>query len=75
MGHFKAIAIDMMEQHEWVQGDLFIDDELRTLLQNFKPSSEELQAELDELQAHAVSHTGINVKPRSEEHTSELQSH
>ena len=63
MGRMKDIAIDMMEQHEMVQGDLFIDEELRTLMQNFKPTPEELQAELDELQAHAVSHTGINVKP------------
>lgn len=71
MGRMKDIAIGMMEAHEWVQGDLFIDAELRTLLDNFKPrpplgeppSPEELQAELDELQAHAVSLPIVNVQP------------
>jgi len=63
MGQFKNIHIEMMEQHEMVQGDLFIDDELRTLMQNFKPSPEELQAELDELQAHAVSLPSLCVQP------------
>jgi hypothetical protein len=63
MGRMKDIAIGMMEAHEWVQGDLFIDAELRTLLNNFKPTAEELQAELDELQAHAVSLPVVNVQP------------
>jgi len=63
MGRMKDIAIGMMEAHEWVQGDLFIDEELRTLMQNFKPTPEELQAELDELQAHAVSLPTLSVQP------------
>ena len=63
MGRMKDIAIDMMEAHEKVQGDLFIDQELRTLLDNFKPSPEELQAELDELQAQAVSFPSISTVP------------
>ena len=63
MGRMKDIAISMMEDHEQVQGDLFIDEELRTLMQNFKPTAEELQAELEELQAHAVSLPAISVKP------------
>ena len=63
MGQFKQIHIEMMEAHEMVQGDLFIDEELRTLMQNFKPTPEELQAELDELQAHAVNLTSLSVQP------------
>jgi hypothetical protein len=63
MGRMKDIAIGMMEDHEYEQGDLFIDDELRTLLQNFKPTAEELQAELDELQAHEVSLPIVSVQP------------
>ena len=63
MGRMKDIAIGMMEDHEQVQGDLFIDDELRTLMQNFKPTAEELQAELDELQAHEVSLPSVSVQP------------
>ena len=63
MGRFKDIHIEMMEAHEQEQGDLFIDEELRTLLQNFKPTPEELQAELDELQAQAVSLPSLNLKP------------
>jgi len=82
MGRMKDIAISMMEAHEQVQGDLFIDDELRTLMQNsrpwmskreleelqvlmenFKPSPDELQAELEELQAHATSLPAICVQP------------
>jgi hypothetical protein len=46
--------------------DLLIDttdEELLVLLDNFKPTPEELQAELDELQAHAVSPPRINLKP------------
>ena len=52
MGRMKDIAIDLME-----------DEELQVLLDNFKPTLEELQAELDELQAHAVSPPRINLKP------------
>lgn len=52
MGRMKDIAIDLME-----------DEELQVLLDNFKPTPEELQAELDELQAHAVSPPRINLKP------------
>jgi len=63
MGRMKDIAIGMMEDHEQVQGDLFIDEELRTLMQNFKPTAEELQAELSELQAQALSYSSINLKP------------
>jgi hypothetical protein len=63
MGRMKDIAIGMMEDHEQVQGDLFIDEELRTLMQNFKPSAEELQAELDELQAQAVIFSSIEQVP------------
>ena len=63
MGRMKDIAIGLMEAHEQVQGDLFIDDELRTLMQNFKPTAEELQAELDELQAHAVSLPVLSLQP------------
>jgi len=63
MGRMKDIAIGMMEAHEQVQGDLFIDDELRRLLQNFKPTAEELQAELDEQQAHEVSLPVVSVQP------------
>ena len=63
MGRMKDIAISMMEDHEQLQGDLFIDDELRTLMQNFKPSPDELQAELEELQAHATSLPAICVQP------------
>lgn len=71
MGKFKEIHIGMMEAHEQEQGDLFIDEELRTLMQNFKPSpplgeppsAEELQAELDELQAQAVIFSSIEQVP------------
>jgi hypothetical protein len=63
MGRMKDIAIGMMEDHEYEQGDLFIDEELRTLIQNFKPSLEELQAELDETQAHNMSLPSVSVQP------------
>jgi hypothetical protein len=43
--------------------DIDNDEELQVLLDNFKPTAEELQAELDELQAHAVSPPRINLKP------------
>jgi hypothetical protein len=51
MGRIKNLLIDTD------------DDELQVLLQNFKPSPDELQAELDELQAHAVSQPSINLQP------------
>lgn len=63
MGKFKQIHIEMMETHEQEQGDLFIDEELRTLMQNFKPTAEELQAELSELQAQAVTFSSIEQVP------------
>lgn len=60
MGRMKDIAIDLMAQPDQ---DCPNDEELRVLMQNFKPSPEELQAELDELQAHAVSLPSLSVKP------------
>ena len=60
MGRMKDIAIGLMERADQ---DCPNDDELRVLMDNFKPSPEELQAELDELQAHAVSPLRINLKP------------
>ena len=60
MGRMKDIAIDLMERADQ---DCPNDDELRVLMDNFKPTPEELQAELDELQAHAVSPPRINLKP------------
>jgi len=51
MGQLKNLLIDID------------DEELQVLMQNFKPTPEELQAELDELQAHAVSQPCINLKP------------
>jgi hypothetical protein len=51
MGRMKDLLIDTT------------DEELQVLLGNFKPSAEELQAELDELQAHAVSPPRIDLKP------------
>jgi len=52
MGRMKDLLIDIDN-----------DEELQVLLDNFKPTAEELQAELDELQAHAVSPPRINLKP------------
>lgn len=52
MGRMKDLLIDIDN-----------DEELQVLLSNFKPTAEELQAELDELQAHAVSQPSINVMP------------
>ena len=60
MGRMKDLLIDIDN-----------DEELQVLLDNFKPRPprgepplpEELQAELDELQAHAVSPPRINLKP------------
>jgi hypothetical protein len=46
--------------------DLLIDttdEELQVLLDNFKPTAEELQAELDETQAHSVSYRTVSVQP------------
>lgn len=51
MGRMKDLLIDTT------------DEELQVLLDNFKPSAEELQAELDEAQAHAVSLPRIDLKP------------
>ena len=51
MGRMKDLLIDTT------------DEELQVLLDNFKPTSEELQAELDEAQAHEVSLTSLSVKP------------
>ena len=61
MGRMKEIAIDLMEQPDQ---DCPNDAEMLMLLDNFKPTPEEqaeLQAELDELQAHAVSYPAISV--------------
>ena len=56
MGRMKDLLIDIDN-----------DEELQVLLDNFQPKGEptpeELQAELDELQAHAVSPPRINLKP------------
>ena len=60
MGRFKDIAISMMERADQ---DCPNDDELRVLMENFKPTAEELQAELDELQAHAVSLPVLSLQP------------
>jgi len=51
MGQLKNLLIDTT------------DEELQVLLDNFKPSSDELQAELDEAQAHEVSLPRIDLKP------------
>ena len=51
MGRMKDLLIDTT------------DEELQVLLDNFKPTAEELQAELDELQAHEVSLTSFSVQP------------
>ena len=59
MGRMKDLLIDTT------------DEELQVLLDNFKPSpplgeppsSEELQAELDEAQAHEVSLPSVSVQP------------
>ena len=68
MGRMKDIAIGLMLQADKEEPN---DQELRMLMDNFKPShplgeppsAEELQAELDELQAHAVSPPRIDLKP------------
>ena len=60
MGRMKDIAIGLMLQADQEEPN---DQELRMLMDNFKPSSEELQAELDELQAHEVSPPSVSVKP------------
>ena len=51
MGRMKDLLIDID------------DEELQVLLDNFKPTAEELQAELDEIQAHDVSLTSLSVQP------------
>ena len=60
MGKFKNIAIEMMERADQ---DCPNDEELQVLMENFKPTAEELQAELDELQAHEVSLPVVSVVP------------
>ena len=60
MGRFKDIAIGMMEKADQ---DCPNDEELQVLMDNFKPTVEELQAELDELQAHEVSLPIVSVQP------------
>jgi len=60
MGRFKDIAIEMAYRADQ---DCPNDDELRVLMENFKPSPDELQAELDELQAHAVSLPVLSIQP------------
>ena len=51
MGRMKDLLIDTT------------DEELQVLMDNFKPTAEELQAELDELQAHAVSLPVLSLQP------------
>jgi hypothetical protein len=51
MGRMKDLLIDTT------------DEELQVLWDNFKPTAEELQAELDELQAHEVSLPVVSVQP------------
>ena len=68
MGRMKDIAIGLMLQADQEEPN---DHELRMLMDNFKPShplgeppsAEELQAELDELQAHAVSLPVLSLQP------------
>ena len=63
MGRFKDIAIEMAYRADQ---DCPNDDELRVLMENFKPTPEELQAIhtiLDELQAHEVSLPVISPQP------------
>ena len=60
MGRMKDIAIGLMERADQ---DCPNDEELQVLMDNFKPTAEELQAELDELQAHAMSLPSVSVQP------------
>lgn len=60
MGRMKDIAIGLMERADQ---DCPNDEELQVLMDNFKPTAEELQAELDELQAHEVSLPSVSVQP------------
>lgn len=60
MGRFKDIAIEMAYRADQ---DCPNDDELRVLMENFKPTPEELQAELDELQAQAMSLPVLSLQP------------
>ena len=60
MGRMKDIAIGMMERVDQVCPN---DDELRVLMENFKPTPEELASELEELQAHATSLPAISLQP------------
>jgi hypothetical protein len=63
MGRFKDIAIGQMERADQ---DCPNDEELQVLMENFKPTAEEMQnihAILDELQAHEVILPCIKVVP------------
>jgi hypothetical protein len=60
MGRFKDIAIGLMEKAEQ---DCPNDEELQVLMDNFKPTAEELQAELDAPQAQTVILPSVNVVP------------
>ena len=60
MGRMKDIAIGLMERADQ---DCPNDEELQVLMDNFKPTAKELQAELDELQAHEVSLPIVSVQP------------
>jgi hypothetical protein len=60
MGRFKDIAIGMMERADQVCPN---DEELRVLMENFKPSLKELQADADILQAQTVILPPLQVAP------------
>ena len=63
MGRFKDIAIGLMEKADQ---DCPNDEELQVLMDNFKPTPEEMQnihAILDELQAHEVILPPLQVVP------------
>jgi hypothetical protein len=60
MGRFKDIAIGLMERADQ---DCPNDEELQVLMDNFKPSLKELQADADILQAHEVILPPLQVAP------------
>ena len=60
MGRFKNIAIGLMERADQ---DCPNDEELQVLMDNFKPSLKELQADADILQAHEVILPPLQVIP------------
>ena len=60
MGRFKDIAIGLMERADQ---DCPNDEELQVLMDNFKPTAEELQADADILQAHEVILPPLQVVP------------